>query len=85
VASAAAHVRPKIVPVSGGHEIHGLQPNTLVEFDISCRPCARTELEAFRRVAVSVEAPGKVIEADPRSTMFARFLNNTLRVIGLAR
>ena len=85
VGSAAARGEPNIVAAAGEHDIRDLEPNTLVEFDLTCSGCSRLQLDAVKHASVSLQAPGRVVEADPRSTMLSRFVNNTLRVIGLAR
>jgi hypothetical protein len=83
VASTAPRADPDIVATKGGHEIRNLAPNTLVELSVRCLDCTRDELEAARQAAVHIEAPGKIMEREPRVTMLGRAATNAARVVGI--
>ena len=86
VASAERRADPEIAPSRGGefsHEIRNLAPNTLVELSVRCLDCARDELAAARQASVRIEAHGKIMEGEPRTTMLGRAATNAARIVRL--
>ena len=55
-------------------EIQDLQPNRLVDFNISSQGAEHAA--QMENIAISVQAEGSVIEASPRLTISMRFLRN---------
>ena len=89
VASVERRAEPEVRSVEEAgtfmHEIRNLDPDTLLEFGISCLGCTRAQAEAPRDAVVRIEARGKVIETDPRPTMFGRAVTNALRIAAAFR
>ena len=86
VASAERRAEPEIAMRQGGdfgHDIRNIAPNTLVEFSVRCVDCTRAQLEAARQTTVQIEAPGKIMEREPRTTMLGRAAINAARVANI--
>jgi len=85
VGSARVRANPAVRAAAGGelrHEIVAFEPNTLLEFKVRCVACSREQVEAARTAAVRIEARGKVIETEPRTTIFGRAMVNAARLAG---
>ena len=80
VGSAIVRAQPRIEKRSDRLEIRDLEPNTLVEFAVRCLDCTPGDLEAARKAAVQVEARGRVLDSEPRTTLFGRALLNAARL-----
>ena len=86
VASAARRADPEVTVSKDGefaHEIRNLAPNTLLELTLRCDQCTRAQLDAARQAEVRIEARGKVIEREPRTTMLGRAAINAARLLGI--
>jgi hypothetical protein len=86
VASAKRRADPQVILGKDGEsaqEIRDLAPNTLLELTLRCIECSRAQLEATRQAAVRIEARGKVIEREPRTTMLGRAALNAARLLGI--
>ena len=85
VASARPPVNPEIIETASDdrlhYEIHGLEPNRLVEIEITTLGLAA--YEQLQQVQVNVNASGTVIEASPYVTVTSRFFGNVLSIFGL--
>ena len=65
--------------------IRELEPNTVVDIDLSCAQCERADVDAFRAIHAKVEARGSVTEADPRVSPLKHGVINFVRMFGLFR
>lgn len=65
--------------------IRDLEPNTVVDIDLSCALCERADVDAFRAIHAKVEARGSVTEADPRVSTLKNGVTNFARTVGLIR
>ena len=86
VASAKQRAEPEIAMTKGAdfaHEIRNLAPNTLVEFSVRCLACTRSDLEAARHASVRIDAPGNIMDREPRTTMLGRAAINAARVVNI--
>jgi len=85
IGSTKRRKRPRLRAIAGAgalaYEIRAFDPNTILDCSVDCLRCAREDVLALRRATFTVSGAG-VTEADPRSTMFARFFINAGRVLG---
>ena len=63
--------------------VRGLEPNTVVEFKLTCAVCTLEELEALKNAPLKVTGKGTVTNSEPRWTIFGRALRNLERVVRL--
>jgi hypothetical protein len=86
IASARARANPLVRAAAGGelrHEVQGLEPNTLLEFRVSCDGCSRAQIEAASKAAVLIDGRGRILETEPRTTIFGRALTNAARLAAI--
>ena len=63
--------------------VRGLEPNTVVEFKLTCAVCTLEELEALKNAPLKVTGKGTVTNSEPRWTIFGRAMRNLERVVRL--
>ncbi len=78
-------IRQEAATASTVFVVSELEPNTVVDIDLTCVPCERAILDAFRGIRAKVEARGRVSEADPRVSTFKKGVTDFLRMVGIFR
>jgi hypothetical protein len=64
--------------------IGGLEPNTVVEFKMTCAVCSPEELQALKDAQLKVTGKGIVENTEPRWTLFGRAMRNLERLVRLS-
>lgn len=65
------------------YRIGDLEPNTVVEFKLTCPVCSPDELKALKDAPLKVTGMGSVTNTEPRWTIFGRAMRNLERLVRL--